>query len=233
MDKIILNNKMLDTVLFWFSGARDKELREIPFNEIEIVLDYYENKIHIVGSMVYKKDRIIYKILNGEKIVIKIKDNIKFDKVSFYSSEKLNDKTIINWCLNTVKKIFIFITNFDMEENRDVKAILMIQKILIEGNPKAREKNNKSIDNVIKEEQYSKAHAGDNNIVNVFSLANEYRSKNKELEHNKRQYKVTCDSWNVKGYYRKNKKTGKKDIWVKPYVKGKGKKKEKIYKVRE
>ena len=52
MDKIILNNKMLDTVLFWFSGARDKELREIPFNEIEIVLDYYyENKIHIMGSI--------------------------------------------------------------------------------------------------------------------------------------------------------------------------------------
>ncbi|MDY6153386.1 MAG: hypothetical protein SPI06_08235 [Terrisporobacter sp.] len=45
MDKIILNNKMLDTVLFWFSGARDKELREIP-------LDYYENKIHIMGSRV-------------------------------------------------------------------------------------------------------------------------------------------------------------------------------------
>ena len=44
MDKIILNNKMLDTVLFWFSRARDKELREIP-------LDYYENKIHIMGSM--------------------------------------------------------------------------------------------------------------------------------------------------------------------------------------
>ena len=35
---------MLDTVLFWFSGTRDKELREIP-------LDYYENKIHIMGSM--------------------------------------------------------------------------------------------------------------------------------------------------------------------------------------
>ena len=34
MDKIILNNKMLDTVLFWFNGARDKELREIPFNRL-------------------------------------------------------------------------------------------------------------------------------------------------------------------------------------------------------
>ena len=231
MDKIILNNKMLDTVLFWFNGARDKELREIPFNEIEIVLDYYENKIHIIGSMIYKKDRIIHKIPNAEKIVIKIKDNIKFDKVSFYSSEKLNDKTIINWCLNTVKKIFIFITNFDIEENRDVKAILKMQKFLIEGNPKAREKNNKSIDNVIKKKQHSKAGTKDSSVVNVFSLANEYKSKNEGLKHNKRQYKVTCDSWNVKGYYRKNKKTGKKDIWVKPYVKGKGKKKEKIYKV--
>ena len=34
MDEIILNNKMLDTVLFWFSGTRDKELREIPFNRL-------------------------------------------------------------------------------------------------------------------------------------------------------------------------------------------------------
>ena len=39
-----------------------------------------------MGGMVYKKDRIIYKILNGEKIVIKIIVNIEFDKVSFYSS---------------------------------------------------------------------------------------------------------------------------------------------------
>ena len=73
MDKIILNNKMLDTVLFWFSGARDKELREIPFNEIEIVLDYYENKIHIMGSIKGKgkKKEKIYKVWE------EVKKNVK------------------------------------------------------------------------------------------------------------------------------------------------------------
>lgn len=73
---------MLDTVLFWFSGARDKELREIPFNEIEIVLDYYENKIHIMGSIVNvwvkpyvkgkgKKKEKIYKVWE------EVKKNVK------------------------------------------------------------------------------------------------------------------------------------------------------------
>ena len=66
MDKIILNNKMLDTVLFWFSGARDKELREIP-------LDYYENKIHIMGSIKGKgkKKEKIYKVWE------EVKKNVK------------------------------------------------------------------------------------------------------------------------------------------------------------
>ena len=57
---------MLDTVLFWFSGARDKELREIP-------LDYYENKIHIMGSIKGKgkKKEKIYKVWE------EVKKNVK------------------------------------------------------------------------------------------------------------------------------------------------------------
>ena len=57
---------MLDAVLFWFSGTRDKELREIP-------LDYYENKIHIMGSIKgkRKKKEKIYKVWE------EVKKNVK------------------------------------------------------------------------------------------------------------------------------------------------------------
>ena len=51
-------------------------------------------------------------------------------------------------------------------------------------------------------------------------LINHYRINEKTLA-KKSTFKISCPAWGVRGHYRLNPATGKRDIWVKPYIKGK------------
>lgn len=60
-----------------------------------------------------------------------------------------------------------------------------------------------------------------NHSRHVVKLVNRYRINNDVLNEPKGSIVFTCPAWGVRGHYRLNPKTGKRDIYVKAYVKGK------------
>lgn len=232
VDRIELSKEQLDKILLWRDENKDlvREFKTVmPEGLIDIYgasLLYFEdndsvisykmygrNNIHqMVCEIVFDKKTMKTKALNATGLFIQaMEEEAKRRNNLDWKKELIQDTVTVHASLMAYIRCFkteVLIKNEDL-------------KMTSSNLRKAIRHNRNNPNNVIRLKKF------------VYSIPNTARTTFTTKE--KREIIRKTESWSVKGHHRKYKKNGIviKEIWVKPYIKGEGTKKAKVYKFDE